>query len=313
MAGRGHSCLSFSKLLLSGGEFFLRFGRRVGVGGNVVRFSGSKIPGHQGLVLLQESLIERETALGQRGRGRCPLPIFGSFHVLELLGFEDGTERVQARLSHGHGELLFLHLVRCCGGICLDPRQGAARVGHGFFSRGQGVLDYPGSFVGLLGEEGQADRIDGEGAAEEPGHTRLDDGVGSGMTFIAAFEQPGGRRAWAAGVEYTHQSVEDRIGLARQPVGAHLMRLKDGPDLVVFLLGDGLGHMIMTFGATQRQAQERLRRVFNGVFQPLFAAQHLVIADEKTSGAQGIGVLRCQLIGGQHFHQHPIVGLVLVE
>src|SRR5688572_24651922 len=56
------------------------------------------------------------------------------------------------------------------------------------------------------------------------------------------------------------------------------MRFEDGAHLIIFCLQNRIGHVVVTFCATHRQSQERLRGMLDGIFEPLLAAEHLVIA-----------------------------------
>src|SRR5688572_24651921 len=58
------------------------------------------------------------------------------------------------------------------------------------------------------------------------------------------------------------------------------MRFEDGAHLIIFCLQNRIGHVVVTFCATHRQSQERLRGMLDGIFEPLLAAEHLVIAHE---------------------------------
>src|SRR5207248_11327248 len=71
--------------------------------------------------------------------------------------------------------------------------------------------------------------------------------------------------------------------------------------------------MIVAFGATHREAKKSLGGVLDRVFHPLLATEHLVIAAEVAGGAQGVRVVRRGLVRGEHFQDHPVVTLVLVQ
>ncbi len=91
------------------------------------------------------------------------------------------------------------------------------------------------------------------------------------------------------------------------------MRVEDGPEPVVFLLRDRVGSVIVALGTADGHAEESLGGVFEGVLNPLFAAEHLVIADQKTGGAQGVRVVRGEFVGRKHFQHHPVVALVRID
>ena len=65
--------------------------------------------------------------------------------------------------------------------------------------------------------------------------------------------------------------IEVRAGnvdLARRPIGADVVRFKDGPQTIVFLLRNRIVFVIVAAGALKRHADERFARVFNGLVQP---------------------------------------------
>ena len=131
------------------------------------------------------------------------------------------------------------------------------------------------------------------------------------MPLVSAMEEP--CRRIAAHIEGAREAINHGVRLAGYFIGADLMRLEDGADLIILLLGDWVRHVVVALRATDGDAKECLRRVFDGVFQPLLAAEQFEVTSEKPGCAQGIGVFRRQLIGGQHLHEHPVVGLVAIE
>src|SRR5947209_13534886 len=69
----------------------------------------------------------------------------------------------------------------------------------------------------------------------------------------------------------------------------------------------------MAAGTAEGDALERLEGVLDRVLHPLLAAQELVVANEVARGPQRVGVLRGQLVGGEHQPNHLVVGGVAVE
>ena len=71
--------------------------------------------------------------------------------------------------------------------------------------------------------------------------------------------------------------------------------------------------MVVTPGAIERDAQKGLACVFDRVVEPRITIEEVPIASQITGGSYRLGVTRRDLIGGQHLHDHAIVGLVIIQ
>jgi hypothetical protein len=71
--------------------------------------------------------------------------------------------------------------------------------------------------------------------------------------------------------------------------------------------------VIVALGAAERDSEKSLRGVLDGVFEPLLAAEHLVIADKESGRAQRRGIFGCQLVTREHLDNHAIVAFVRVQ
>ena len=91
------------------------------------------------------------------------------------------------------------------------------------------------------------------------------------------------------------------------------MRLEDGAEAIVILVRDGIVLVIVTLGAVERETNECLAGMLDGGVEPGGAVEEIIIAREKTRGAQGIRISRRQFIRGEHFLNHPVKPLVVVE
>ncbi len=148
-----------------------------------------------------------------------------------------------------------------------------------------------------------------ESTAKKGGNAGSNDLVGEGMAFIATNIEIGGGigsvigpgDALAKGVQFAWDTVE-----------ADLMGLKDRADGEVFLLRDGVGHVVVAFCATDRDTEECLEGVLHGVFHPLLAGEELEIPCEEAGGTKGLGIFRSDLIRGEHLGKHAVIRLVRV-
>ena len=82
------------------------------------------------------------------------------------------------------------------------------------------------------------------------------------------------------------QAVLGGVGLAGHAVGADVVRLEEGPEAVVVLLGDRVVLVVVAAGAVERQAEERLGRVLDRVCEPDVAVELVPVADEEAGRPQ---------------------------
>ena len=71
--------------------------------------------------------------------------------------------------------------------------------------------------------------------------------------------------------------------------------------------------MVVALGTVQGQTKERLARVLNGSIKPGGAVEEIVVTREEARGSERLGILGRQFIGRNHFLNHPVIALVLVE
>ena len=194
------------------------------------------------------------------------------------------------------------------------------RCMKGRFTGSDQIVDHKLAMVGMGSQERQLDGIAVEfpagcagrsQPAESRRNTRLHHMIRVRMPFVPAEEQVG--RRIRGGVKDAHEAVPGRVGLPGQLVGAHLVRLEDGPHPVIIGLRNRVQHVVVTLCAPDGDAQERLGGVLECVLHPLLAAEQLVIANEKTRGPQGVRIERRQFIGGQHLENHPVIAFVGIE
>ena len=256
---------------------------------------------------------QREFTLGLLRLGGREFPRFRflSRAELGLFSANDSKQGTMLGFSGANDEVVFDPLFWFARRIGLDLLETGTRVSESLFAGGNRVAD---DEVALIGSGRRARQIDFsnlETASESGGHAGGNEMIRIRMPLVSAMEEPRGRIG--IHIEGARETIEHSVRLARDFVGADLMRLEDGADLIIFLLRDRVRHVVMALRAADRDAEERLRRVFDGVFQPLFAAEHFVVPHEKAGRAQGIGVFRGELVGSQHLGEHLVVGLVAIE
>ena len=103
------------------------------------------------------------------------------------------------------------------------------------------------------------------------------------------------------------------VGLLRKLVHAQLVGLKNRAELVILGLRNRVVLMVVATGAVDGQTQERLGAMFDGSIQPHVAVVVAVVARQETGCRQHLGIVRGQLVAGQHLEDHPIVTFVGVE
>src|SRR5207344_1085149 len=100
---------------------------------------------------------------------------------------------------------------------------------------------------------------------------------------------------------------------ARHAIDSDIVRLEESPEAVVFLLSNGIVFVVVTASTLQGDPKESGSRVFHGVLQPHVTVEPEPVARQIAGGAKNLWVGGRDLIPSQHFRQHPIVTLVLVE
>ena len=91
------------------------------------------------------------------------------------------------------------------------------------------------------------------------------------------------------------------------------MRFEDGPEPVIVFMSDGVILVIMALGTIKSQADKGLCCMFYCSVQPGSAVKEVVVAGEKTRGPDSTRVGGGQFVSGQHFLNHAVVALVVVE
>ena len=149
------------------------------------------------------------------------------------------------------------------------------------------------------------------GVAEDSGHGRGDGLAPVGVGVVAADEKI--RWCIQVFVVNARDAVPGQVRLARQAVGADVIRFEERAEGVILFLGHGIEHVLVAAGTVDRDAEKCLGRVFDGVIEPDVAIERKPVAHQKARGPQGRGIRRSQLVAREHLLDHAVVALVLVE
>src|SRR5581483_10884194 len=103
------------------------------------------------------------------------------------------------------------------------------------------------------------------------------------------------------------------VGLARHPIRAHLERLEERAEPVIFGLRDRIVLMRVAAGAFHGEAEEGRGRVLCRVLYPYIAAEQVPVARQITGGAQDLRVGWSDLVSRDHLADHFVISLILVQ
>ncbi len=138
----------------------------------------------------------------------------------------------------------------------------------------------------------------------------------AGLSLTGRFSSPRSKTNVGAAGSLSidpHQAGLGGVGLAGHPVGANRVRLEERAERVIVGLGDRVVLVVVALRAVEREAQERLGRVLDGVVQPDVAIELVPVADQEAGRAQRLGSSRVGLVGGEHRDDHSVVGQVAIE
>src|SRR2546426_5557528 len=104
-----------------------------------------------------------------------------------------------------------------------------------------------------------------------------------------------------------------KVRLSWDAIHSNVIEFKKRPEAVVFLLGNRIKFVVVAASTLQSGCQKSCCRVLHQVLQPDIAVETIPVSRQISSGAQGFGICRCDLITGQHFLDHLIIAFVLVK
>src|SRR5437773_3865467 len=115
------------------------------------------------------------------------------------------------------------------------------------------------------------------------------------------------------GVIDSSQAVDVRVELAGKPIEPNIVRLENGPDLVILLLRDGIKHVVVAASTAKRDAKKSLSGMLDRFLEPTLPTEQFEIPHQESGGPKGVGILRAKLVRRQHFQDHPVIALILVQ
>ena len=319
----GHGFFGWHQLLLRRGDHFVGSfdfcgGSRLGLA-VLLRLCGRKgsignlpvgFPGGE----LRPGFCEIGLALKFEGRYGLGFPLFAARVTLifESFDLEDCFQCPAAEFRRGHLQLGSVDAFGGGPGIGLELREVIFRLRQGIDFSAHHVALHEGAALRLVSEQGKVDRLKGERVtADRRGQAGFDLLFAVGKSLVAALEKQ--RAVGEVLVVDAWQSVSDDVEFSGNSIGSHPVGFKHGPHAVVVLLGDLIVHVVVAPGATHGDAEKSHRAVTDDVVEPLIPTAHIIAAREIAGGPKLVFVFGKELVGGEHFDEHLIIALVVVE